>query len=154
MPFFSKIQKLASKKSPSFTLVEALFSLVFLSLILLLFQGALQQFFFFKDNQLASKQEDFHLFLMQLEYEMKGFTFKELKGKQITFEDEEGKKAIFQPYLEMIRKSYKTGHHPLVMDIKTWNVKKENTGFLVEVQFLNHQTYEGKVRFEFEKESE
>lgn len=137
------------KKLRSFTLVESLFSLLLLSLLLLLFQGALKQFAFYKTTTFQNHQEDFHIFLMQLEFELSELKFLENKDHSILMEDSEEKKAFFQMYEEMIRKNHNGGHHPLLLQVKNWWVKKEKFGFQIKVEFMNSQTYEGFVFYEF-----
>lgn len=137
------------KKYPSFTLIEAVGALLLLSLTLLIFQGALQQFLFYKEKVQRNSYEEFHLFLMQLHYEISEFTFVELEDQQLVMKDEEDKVAYFQLYQEMIRKNYKGGHHPLLFHVKSWDIQKEQLGFQVAVTFYNQISYEGFVPYVF-----
>lgn len=143
------------KKIKAFTLVEAICALLILSVVLLLFQVGVSQLRRVQQISFREYQDDFQVFLLQIEYEMRGFTYRQQNyfPKELYFQDELLLDSVFQLYANtgdpsfMIRKHYKGGHQPLLMNVRDWQLKPDKFGSKIEVTFRNGETYQGYVVF-------
>lgn len=141
------MKNLAFKKIKGFTLIEGLCSLLLLGLICLLFQTAVRQLHFLQKFTFSSKEEDFQVFLLQLEYEMKDLTFIEIQKDRLVFQDEEGLPCTFYKNGSTVIKSLKGGYQPLLMTVADFKVSGNHEGCLVEVTFINEKNYRGYLPF-------
>ncbi|MGX7199632.1 competence type IV pilus minor pilin ComGF [Enterococcus nangangensis] len=135
-----------SKKFKSFTLIEALVSLILLGLVCLSFQTGVQQLQQVEKRSSASQIADFHTFLLLLAKETADFHYVSTisTGESISYTAATGQMSInFYPSGQLIRKTLNSGHHPLLMRVKSFRATPTNNGHEIEVTFLNEETYLG-----------
>lgn len=138
---------MAFKKIKAFTLIESLCSLILLSLMCLLFQAGVKQLHFLHQFTFSAKEDDFQIFLLQMEYEMKDLTFLEIQKDELIFQDSEGLSCIFYKNGSTVIKSLRGGYQPLLMQVSDFKVFGNQEGCLVEVSFSRGKKYQGYLPF-------
>lgn len=137
---------ISTKKMRAFTLMETLISLWFFTSICLLVMTLMatitQQF------QEASKQEsiEWRIFVLQMDRLLAETASTPIvSSDRMIFKLRSGKTVFLETYKNMLRKTGpKGGHEPMLMNVKTVQLKDERTAVAVEVTFEGGDRYEAR----------
>lgn len=133
---------------PAFTLIECLLALLVLGMALF-FTTPLIETTIRAEKQLSSyRDQEFEVGMLQLDYEMRGFVYKENAEALCRYQDLEGKVAEFRITNNKFIKSYNGGHHPLLTRIRTVKMTKQPHSILIEFHFRDGGTRYAKVLLE------
>lgn len=135
------------RKLNSFTLLEALISLLLLSLVCLIFHAGVRQLRYLQQYSLRTTQEDFNVFMLQLRHEIKTYTYLEIYQGALFLQDHNLATVKIEKHSSLIRKVDNGGHHPLLMGVQAWTVTELDNGWTIEVIFSNGQTEAGFLAF-------
>ncbi|WP_235032890.1 competence type IV pilus minor pilin ComGF [Enterococcus sp. CSURQ0835] len=118
-----------SQKNKGFTLLECLVALLMLAGILLVISGLIK-YTEKTERQLSYYQErEWHVFLFQLEHELRQATYREVKNNQIIFEDQ----LVIKQLNDKLIKS--KGYQPLLTNVKQFTCYETKGGVEYEVEF-------------------
>ncbi|MGM0126083.1 competence protein ComGF [Enterococcus sp. AZ194] len=127
-----------------FTLLECLIAL-FVLCSLFLFIGPFIQITQETHHQLQqSKDKEWEVFLIQLEYELQEDTFVKADATTLYLKKMNGTEVLIQPYNTMIRKRENGGHQPMLMDVSTVKLKQVGKQIQMEVVFIDGHKHWGQ----------
>lgn len=127
----------------AFTLLEAIVALFALSFIAFSFQTSVHLLHHISTRSFPKTHEEFQTFLFLLQFETKAFTFQKEEHHRLYFTNEKKERCVIERKGSTIIKSYNKGYHPLLTEIKTFEIQAQKGGCKIEVTFLNGQKEEG-----------
>lgn len=135
-----------------FTLLEALVATFILLLTLALFSFGMQNYHALKRQTNQDRQIEWHLFLNQMEQEIKEAVCIEVKEEKVTFqynkEIEQSGYFYYERYQQMIRRRTTNGsggHLPMLLKVDLLTFRKEAAFLEISVSFTNQERYTGKI---------
>lgn len=134
-----------------FTLVEALAALFILILCISLLSFATTQYQTIRKQTFEDRQLEWHMFLNQFEYNIKGLVFVSAKPNELQFKLVDGKGQLkeiiyYERHYEVFRRrTVSGGHQPMLMKVKSINFVENHSFIEITVTFLNQETYHAQV---------
>ena len=120
-----------------FTLLECLLALLVLSTLFLFIGQFVQTTQIIHQQLQQTKDKEWEVFLIQLEYELKEDSFIKVANNTLYLKSTTGKEVLIQPYQTMIRKRKNGGHQPMLTEVASFTASKENQQIQLEVIFLD-----------------
>ena len=133
------------KRKSGFTIMEALLALSVNTLLLFLMMGGLQVIQASQQQLEKTNVAQWHLFLNQLENELADEvlvqkTSANIYTKSVDPTDKATYSYIFSSN-KIVRQKDGTGHHPMLMGIKSVKYEVTNEGISIQAVFADNQTY-------------
>ncbi|MEG0285854.1 MULTISPECIES: competence type IV pilus minor pilin ComGF [Vagococcus] len=132
-------------KTKGFTLLEALLALVVLMSLLLFLQPFLNSFMTMEEHLKESNYLEVQIGKIQMENEMEELEFEKIRHNKLVFselQEKEKVEVIFEQYEKMIRKTTsKTGHQPIMTEVKKVNFLGDGDMIQMEVTTLEEKRY-------------
>lgn len=147
--------KTTGKKRGGFTLVESAVSLAANSLVLLLICGLLQAASSQERQLQLEKNAEWHLFLNQMEEDMKDKRLIYCREKELRFRKAGDGSTISYVVknAEVVRLVYQKGHVPLLTGLRDIQYTQVSGGIQITVKFPDGQEMQGYVPVEQEEGS-
>ncbi|WP_084172129.1 competence type IV pilus minor pilin ComGF [Atopococcus tabaci] len=130
-----------------FTLLEAMVALLVTTLTLTLMSYAVRHVQTLSRMELHDRQLEWHLFLNQMEYDLKETAFVENSGQAFIFnkynpEKRKEERIRYEKYMTMIRRTVDgSGHQPMLTQVSDVRFERTEKGLETTVTFQNGITY-------------
>ncbi|KAF1299626.1 hypothetical protein BAU15_00140 [Enterococcus sp. JM4C] len=132
------------KSYSGFTLLECLIALIVLSGLFLLIGPFIQITQETHQQLQQTKEKEWEIFLVQLEYELQEDLFVKVEGDTFYLKNSTGGDVLIEPYQHLIRKKENGGHQPMLTEVATFKAKQENKQIRLEVVFLDGHKHWGQ----------
>lgn len=148
-----KSSQSAGRNDQGFTLVEILIALSVTSLTVLLFSAVLTQLVTLRSQTNDDRQIEWHLFLNQLEYDMKDTVLRDVVSNRIRmWEVHDGiVQRDFVSYNLNTNKRYvrtrnNAGQQLMLMKIESMSLNRTGSKIEIRVTFQNGERYSGRIK--------
>lgn len=135
------------KNEAGFTLLETVVALLVTTLCFLLLSFSSRHFSRNKQMIQQEKQIEFHLFLYQLEAELRGKEWVSTKETELKMRNPEtGQEITYEKNLQLFRRRVSnTGHQPMLTGIRTLKLTTEKNILYLSVEFTNGERHEAQL---------
>ncbi|WP_291290815.1 competence type IV pilus minor pilin ComGF [Enterococcus sp.] len=124
-------------KNKGFTLVECLLSLVILGVSLLLINGIIRQLPQANQQLFARKDQEWHIFLIQLERELQTCTYVSVSPYTLFLKSDKENVVTIDRINGKVRKRDNNGYQPLLTEVSLIYFEKVDTAIQFTVTFEN-----------------
>ncbi len=124
-------------KTSGFTLIECLLALVVLSVSLLMVDGIIKQIPQVNQQLSDRKDQEWHIFLLQLERELATCTYISVSDYTLFLRSAENNIVTIDRINGVIRKRDNGGYQPLLTEVRGLNYQKVNESIRFTVTFEN-----------------
>lgn len=130
----------------AFTLIECLVALGVLALAVVLIAPIMQTSQSLSTELSRYGDQELEVALIQLEYEVAGLRFGEVRKESLYFYDETGRKAEFIVVNQTFIKRLNAGYHPLLTKVASMTAEKRGPSILLTFTFLDGRVRCGKIQ--------
>lgn len=98
--------------------------------------------------QQSDRQLEWHLFLNQFEYDIKGFQLEEVTTSKVTFikNPVTGEKVSYTRTLQkLLRKVGENGYQPMLMKLRKLTFQLKGTFLIIQAEFINGETFQSQI---------
>ncbi|GAB2492338.1 competence type IV pilus minor pilin ComGF [Alkalibacterium psychrotolerans] len=148
-----KFRRSAGRSDEGFTLIELLVTLSVTSISVLLFSAALTQLITLRNHTHDDRQIEWHLFLNQLEYDMKDNVLRDVVANRIRmWEVTDGvvQSDVIAYNLNTnkryVRTRNGTGQQLMLLKIESMSLKRDGNRIDIHVTFQNGEAYSGRIK--------
>lgn len=131
-------------KSKGFTLIECLLVLLLLSVSLLMTTSIFLQIAPINRQLSARKDQEWHVFLIQLERELKDCTFFHVNSHTLYLKNEKGQDVRINIINGRLRKQENNGFQPLLTEVADLAFEKKDEMIQFTVTFSNKEVRSGR----------
>lgn len=149
----SSRQKSQNLDAKGFTLLETVIALLVLLTCVSLIGFSVNQLRAIRNQTFQDRQLEWHLFLNQFNYEIKGLVLKDVSTSKVRFEEQDaaGKTQRVHIYQRdanktvFIKTTDSGGYQPLMMKVSKLTFSKKDTFLILRVTFTNNENYSAQV---------
>lgn len=124
-------------KTKGFTLIECLLALMVLSISLLMVDAIIKQIPQVNQQLSARKDQEWHIFLLQLERELAACTYISVTTYTLILHNAQNKTVTIDRINGVIRKRENNGYQPLLTEVSGLTYQKINESIRFTVTFEN-----------------
>lgn len=153
-----RLYRSCCQNEDGFTLVEVLIAVSITSISVLLLSFFVDQSVRLKKEVESDRQIEWHLFLNQIEYDLKDSTLVNVGSERFVVErtNNDGiiEKVTYEKYFRIFRRRVgDEGHQPMLTKIETIQLEKKDDQLWVTVLFQNGETYTARLHISKASES-
>jgi len=141
-------------REEGFTLIETAVSLSIVSVCVFFFSLAVTQIRSVQSSVKDDRQMEWHLYINQLEHDMKDTVVEEVNPNRLDYKKVNAASGKLETvshstYTNMVRRQIDArGHQPMLMEVKTYQVKLEGNRLKLSVLFENGERFTAYLKVE------